>query len=151
LYVFAEGIPYLIYFITNQQTEIVLIDKSGYAVWIASVFFEAIIISSLAMTASLILRSTVLSVLLCLGFYVLARMAGFILMIATKPGSIGASFDTFKGISAFVPRLDFFGKSEWLLYNFKSYDEVYLFLAQAAIYITLLMTLSVYDFKKKEF
>ena len=126
-------------------------DINGFAIWTSSVFLEAVIISALAMTASLILRSTVVSVLLCLGFYVLSRMAGFVLMIVTKPGSVGVSYDSFAHISKFVPRLDFFGKTEWLLYGFKSYEELYLFLAQAAIFITLLLSLAIYDFKKKEF
>ena len=126
-------------------------DINGFAIWTGSVFLEAVIISAMAMTASLILRSTVLSVLLCLGFYVLARMVGFVLIIVTNPGSNGVSYASFKQISKFVPRLDFFGKSEWLLYGFKSYDEITTFVIQAAIFITLLLALAVYDFKKKEF
>lgn len=126
-------------------------DINGFMLWTGSVFLEAVIISAMAMTASLILRSTVISVLLCLAFYVLARMAGFVLIIVTSPGSNGISYESFKHISKFVPRLDFFGKSEWLLYGFTSYGEMYLFLGQAAIFITLLLALAIYDFKKKEF
>lgn len=123
----------------------------GLAIWVGSVLLEAIIMSSLAMTASLILRSTVISVLLSLGFYVLSRMAGFILLIVYKPGNEGFSSDIFAHISKFIPRMDFFGKTEWLLYGYKTNEEVYLFLAQAAIYITLLAAIAIYDFKKKEF
>lgn len=126
-------------------------DINGFAIWTGSVFFEAVIIASLALTSSLILRSTVLTVLLCLGFYVLSRMAGFVLLIVTKPGNNGVSYESFSHISKFIPRMDFFGKSEWLLYGFKSYDEVWLFLTQAVIYITLLLCIAIYDFKKKEF
>jgi ABC-type transport system involved in multi-copper enzyme maturation permease subunit len=123
----------------------------GFMVWTSSVFLEAVIISAMAMTASLILRSTVLAVLLCLGFYVLARMVGFVLIIVTAPGNNEISYQSFGHISKFVPRLDFFGKSEWLLYGFQSYEEIGLFVAQAAIFITLLLALAIYDFKKKEF
>lgn len=123
----------------------------GFMVWTGSVFLEAVIISAMAMAASMILRSTVLAVLLCLGFYVLARMVGFLLIIVNAPGNNEVSYQSFAHISKFIPRLDFFGKSEWLLYGFKSYEEIGLFAAQAGIFITLLLALAVYDFKKKEF
>ena len=143
---FAAIVLYLLAHIhsLNQNLE-------GLGIWTLSVLLEAVIMSTLAMTASLILRSTVITVLLSLGFYVLSRMAGFVLMIVNKPGNEGFSFDIFEHISKLIPRMDFFGKTEWLLYGYKTNEEVYLFLAQAAIYTTLLAAIAIYDFKKKEF
>lgn len=143
---FAAAVLYAFAYYSDAKPDI-----NGFGIWTLSVFLEAVIIASLALTSSLILRSTVLTVFLCLGFYVLSRMAGFVLIIVTRPWSKGITDEAFAQISKFVPRLDFFGKTEWLLYGYKSYEEVYLFAAQAAIYITLLLTIAIYDFKKKEF
>lgn len=126
-------------------------DVYGLMYWALSLLAESLIIVSLVMAASLILRSTVVAVLLCIGFYVLSRMAGFLLIIVTKPGSDGLANGTFEQISKLVPRLDFFSKTEWLVYGVGQWNEVHLFLAQAAIYIGLLLAIAIVDFKRKQF
>jgi hypothetical protein len=50
-----------------------------------------------------------------------------------------------------IPRLDFFAKSQWLIYGAKSYDDLWLFLMQAGVFIPLLIAASVIDFKRKQF
>lgn len=126
-------------------------DMNGLLVWSLSLFAETLIIVSLAMAASMILKSTVIAVMLCMGFYVLSRMAGFLLMIVTKPGSNSLADVSFGHVSKLVPRLDFFSKTEWLVYGLKDNNEICLFLAQAGIYIGLLLMVAIIDFKKKQF
>ena len=56
-----------------------------------------------------------------------------------------------KSVSTLVPRLDFFAKSEWLVYGLNSREEWQLFLLQSAIFIPLLVLAAVLDFRRKEF
>lgn len=126
-------------------------DFSGLVVWGLSLFCESLIIVSLVMAASLILRSTVVAVLMCIGFYVLSRMAGFMLILVTRPGAYGPANGMFKLISTLVPRMDFFSKTQWLVYGLKDWSELQLFLVQAAIYVSLLLSLAIVDFKRKQF
>ncbi len=126
-------------------------DLYGLVYWSLSLLCESLIIVSLAMASSLILRSTVVAVLLCIGFYVLSRMAGFLLIIVTKPGSYGPANNLFKYISMLIPRMDFFSKTEWLVYGLKSWEDVHLYLGQGAIYVGLLLALAIIDFNRKQF
>ena len=123
----------------------------GLFYWSLSLFCESVIVVSLTMAASLILRSTVVAVLLCIGFYVLSRMMGFMLILVTRPGAYGPANAIFKQISKLVPRMDFFAKTEWLIYGIQDWNQVYLFLEQGAIYTFLLLTVAVIDFQRKQF
>lgn len=126
-------------------------DIYGLFYWSLSLFCESLITVSLVMAASLILRSTVVAVMTCIGFYVLSRMAGFLLVIVTKPGSAGFANDTFDHVSKLLPRLDFFSKTEWLIYGVGNWSEVHLFLYQAFAYVGLLLCVAIIDFKNKQF
>ncbi|PIR33135.1 MAG: hypothetical protein COV36_03265 [Alphaproteobacteria bacterium CG11_big_fil_rev_8_21_14_0_20_44_7] len=134
----------LFYFFTVPNLE-------GFVIWSLSLLLETIMVLALVMTASLILKSAVSAVMMTLGFYVLSRMSGFILMIVTKPGSNGFFDNAFLSFSSLIPRMDFFGKTEWLVYGVENQSEIGLFAMQAAIYIPLLLALAIIDFKKKEF
>lgn len=123
----------------------------GFLVWTLSLVLEAMIVLTLAMTASFILKSAVSAVLTTLGFYVLARMAGFILLIVTKPGAHDFENKIFLSFSSVVPRLDFFGKTEWLVYGVQNWQDVQLFALQALIYIPFLAAIALVDFRRKEF
>ncbi len=48
-----------------------------------------------------------------------------------------------------IPRLDLFAKSNWLIYGAKT-DEL-IFIAQAAVFIPLLIAVIIYDFNRKQF
>ncbi|OYW17650.1 MAG: hypothetical protein B7Z54_07700, partial [Sphingobacteriales bacterium 12-47-4] len=62
-----------------------------------------------------------------------------------------ASTWTLKAISVIVPRLDFFAKGSWMIYGPKSYDDLWLFLVQALVFIPLLLAAAIIDFKRKQF
>jgi hypothetical protein len=49
-----------------------------------------------------------------------------------------------------LPRLDLFGKTEWLLYGFDAHG-VGIFLMQSAVYIPLLLMMGLYDFTRRNF
>lgn len=130
-------------------------NMQGFFFWCVSLVMEAGIVVSLALFSAFALRSAVTSVLGCMGLYVVSRMMVFFVMTAENP-----MFNSFKyiwlrfllqGISSIVPRLDFFGKTEWLIYGLKSAQEWQLFILQAAIFVPLLLVASILDFLRKQF
>lgn len=134
-----------------------LMSINGFALWSVSLLLEALLVVALSLFASLTLRSAVFSVLASLGFYVLSRMMGF--FVATSES--GVLFENqevntlLRGaidiVSVVVPRLDFFTKSEWLIYGIRSYDEIQLFLIQTAVFVPLLIVAAIIDFKRRQF
>lgn len=134
-----------------------LIDIIGYVYWCVSLFLELWLVISIALFAAFTLPSAVSAVLGSLGFYVLSRMMGFFIATAEN----GVLFEdptvnvilknTILFVSIFIPRLDFFGKSEWLIYETDYLEYASLFATQAVIFIPFLLVLTMIDFKRKEF
>ena len=93
----------------------------GLLVWGLSLALESMLMILTAVFFGLILNSAVACTLACMGFYVLARMSGLLGALADKTGETGGP-DLFLGygfrlISLIIPRLDFFTRSEWLVYG----------------------------------
>ncbi len=126
--------------------------------WSFSVLCENLIIISFAILASFMLKSAISASLASLAFYSLARMMGFFVS--------GVKFENFADLqftvqsfsevilifcSIFLPRLDLFSKTEWLLYgNFKMAD-FWVILVSISIYPAFLFLMTLIDFKKREF
>jgi hypothetical protein len=129
----------------------------GFALWAASILLEVWLVVSFTLFVAVTLTSGVGAVLASLGFYVMSRMIGFFLLTtqsamtdATWFGSIAKSLLT--AISFLIPRLDFFGKTEWLVYGTAlSEAPVWLFAVQAAVFIPLLLAAACIDFTRKQF
>ena len=133
------------------------LNRTGYLLWSLSLLLESWLVVSISLFAALTMRSGVGTVLASLAMYTISRMMGFFIattkggmMFATNDVNIGARW-LISGISTIVPRLDFFAKSHWLIYGAKSYEDLTLFLFQAAVFIPLLIAASVIDFKRKQF
>ncbi len=134
-----------------------VLNTTGYFLWALSLMLESLLVVSIALFASLTIRSGVGTVLASLAIYTLSRMMGFFVS-TTKSGILFQTEEanfisvwTMKIISIVVPRLDFFAKSNWLIYGAKSYDDLVLFLIQGGVFIPLLLAASVIDFKRKQF
>ncbi len=130
----------------------------GFIGWAASLFCETLLVVAMSLFTSLILKSASLSVVTTLGFYALSRMMGY--FVATSNSNIlfvnEAMNETaryvIQGIAIFIPRLDFFTKTEWLVYGFSTpASELSLFAVQAAVFIPLLLLAAMLDFWRKEF
>lgn len=127
----------------------------GFIGWAISLLLEGGLVVALALFSALALRSAVASVLACMGFYVLSRMMAYFVLTA-ESNAFGASAYAFLkypliAISTLVPRLDFFSKTDWLIYGFDSTQDWLLFAVQAAIFIPLLIVASIVDFRRKQF
>ncbi len=133
------------------------LNQTGFWLWSVSLLLESLLVVSVALFASLTMKSGVGTVLASLAIYSLSRMMGFFL-VATKSGNVfekhqinvGAQW-LMDAISLVVPRLDFFAKSSWLIYGARSYEDAALVLMQAAVFIPLLVAACVIDFKRKQF
>lgn len=128
---------------------------AGFLGWGASLLAESLLVIALALFSAFALRSAVTSVIACMGFYVLSRMMAFF-VVTSQSGMVATEkFVWLKyillWISTLVPRLDFFAKSDWLVYGFNSNQDWMLFLAQTAIFVPLLLFASIIDFRRKQF
>jgi ABC-type transport system involved in multi-copper enzyme maturation permease subunit len=151
LIVFFLVLPLMAVFLSmTDQTE-------GVILWSVSLMMEALFVVAFSLFASLILSSAVASVLLSFGFYFISRMMGFFLFILESPGqfnSLDTNYVTGKivlFISTMLPRLDQFGKSEWLVSGIATDENYYIFFGQTLVYIPFLLILAIYDFKRKQF
>jgi len=127
----------------------------GFGFWALSLLMEASIVVSLALFSAFALKSAVTSVLGCMGLYVVSRMMVFFVMTAEHPMFGESKFILLRwllqGISSIVPRLDFFGKSEWLIYGLQTTTDWKVFILQAMIFVPTLLVASILDFKRKQF
>lgn len=128
---------------------------SGFVVWAASLAFEMMLVVSLALFSAFTLKSAVTSVLGCMGFYVLSRMMAFFVITSQSGMFFDKKFVVFKwalqAISTLLPRLDFFAKSEWLVYGFNANLDWQVYIAQAFIFIPILLAATMIDFRRKQF
>ena len=130
----------------------------GLSYWALSLLFESLIIITFSLLASLILRSAVSAVLASLGFYIISRMMGFFVLTIQIPKTTAdfENLDRFlkailKIVSIIFPRLDLYGKSEWLIYGVVNSSDIYIILGQSLIYIPLMIFMAFYDFNRKQF
>lgn len=129
--------------------------NAGYILWGISLFFEMVIVASAAFFFSMVLRSAVSAVLSTFALYALARLIGQIIGIAVSP-DIAAQYpffaNTMTTVSLFVPRLDLFAQSSWLLYGTDKFGFLsILVFVQGVIFTTLLTVMTLIDLHKKEF
>ncbi len=130
-------------------------DWVGFAGWAASLALEMALVVALALFSAFTMRSAVTSVLGCMGFYVLSRMMAFFVVTSQSGMFNDPKFIVLKwslqAISTLLPRLDFFAKSDWLVYGFNAAIDWQLFVAQAFIFVPLLLAATMIDFRKKQF
>jgi hypothetical protein len=54
-------------------------------------------------------------------------------------------------VSTIVPRLDFFAKTQWLVYGFDTSQDWIVWVVQTAVFLPLLLLASIADFRRKQF
>lgn len=133
-----------------------VIDVTGYIGWSLSLLLETFLVVALALFSAFTLRSAVASVLATMGFYVLSRMMAFFI-VTSESGMVSddVKYNLLKHalalISTVVPRLDFFSKSQWLVYGFNASQDWILFTTQVAIFVPLLLLATIADFRIRQF
>ncbi|MFP5469242.1 MAG: hypothetical protein ACLGGZ_05815, partial [Alphaproteobacteria bacterium] len=126
----------------------------GLLVWGLSLALESMLMILTAVFFGLILNNAVACALACMGFYVLARMSGFLGALADKAGEAGG-LDLLLGygfrlISLIIPRLDFFTRSEWLVYGWNSGGPgIAWAVLQSLAFTPLILAGAMIDFSRK--
>jgi hypothetical protein len=127
---------------------------SGLLIWSLSLFVELVLMVNVALFFSFVLTSAVSAMLITLAFYVLARMMGGILgVIATTPeaGAMLVMEKMMFLISMIIPRLDLMGQGSWLLYGTEGAIGWGFILAQGAVFLGLIFSATLIDFRRKQF
>ncbi len=129
--------------------------NEGYIIWIISLFFELMIVSSAAFFFAMVLSSAVSGALATFAFYAFARMIGQVIGIATDTemsGKFEILANATKTISLFIPRLDLFSQSSWLIYGVESaIFSISLVTVQGVVFCLLLAFATLADLTKREF
>ena len=115
---------------------------SGLAAWGLSIAVEGMIMANVAFFFSMVLSSAAGSALAALGFYVLSRLIGTLIGIASAaPENVIYAIlnNVMDFISIIVPRLDIMGQSGWLVYGVDGSGGIG-YLAQAGHYTQVMMT-----------
>ncbi len=128
-------------------------DLIGTLIWLLSLALELLIVICFSLLAALILKNPLSAIMASCGFYFLSRLMGIFILslenlqIASKPILIYA----IKIISLIFPRLDLFAQSAWINYAVQDYKILTIIAAQSLIYTALLIFMSFFDFKRKQF
>ena len=135
---------------------LVPVNKIGLLAWSLSLFAELLIIVSFATLAALILKNSLSAILSTMAFYLISRLMGIFVLAINLPQDFAQVQQRFlpsllKIISLFFPRLDLFAPSQWLVYGVDDYSQIKIIVLQSAIYIPLLIFMSLRDFKLKQF
>lgn len=134
------------------------VNKIGMLYWSCSIILEAGMIIAYTILSSLILKSAVNSALSGIAFYFIGRMMGFFTGFAQNKYHFSVEGVTdwlgqwmLTISSIFIPRLDLFAKSSWLVYGIQKQHDMWLIFVQSAVFIPLLLCVAFYDFKRKQF
>ena len=125
--------------------------------WGLSLFFELSIVTALSLFCVLAFNQVVGSLAAVAGFYALSRsMAALQLIGASRADDGNVLLDrlanyTLDGIAFFLPRLDLFTQTGWLLGRSQSNIDLPWLIAQSAIYVALLSLAALFDLKRKNF
>jgi ABC-type transport system involved in multi-copper enzyme maturation permease subunit len=122
--------------------------------WIISLYFELLLIISLAIFFSISLHQTLLALSSLIGFYLLARSIYAIQLIAyefqsSKEWIEFSLYYTTQFIALLLPDLSRFTRSEWLVYQTGNWNILLELGAQTAIYLLLVISASLFDFYRK--
>lgn len=125
----------------------------GHILWIISVGMENIIMVSTAMFFAMYIPSATSAAMATLGFYVLARMMGQLLGIVDSPLVPDYSLSSIlvQFVSVFMPRLDLYGQTSWLLYGVSADYGLTFVLLQGVIFTLLIISATLFDFVRRQF
>jgi hypothetical protein len=134
--------------------------KLGIFLWAVSLLLETVTALAFTMFFALLIESPVFSLMLSISNYIIARVIGSFSAYISITSSArewyiftSLSEMAVKLLSIFFPRLDFCAKSGWLVYGMDSaaYGMFAMGAVQCIIFISLLLSATIFDFKRKNF
>jgi len=127
---------------------------SGAALaWAVTLVLECVVMLAVVVFSGLKLERATSTVLFTLGFYALARLMGFFVAIRETTTSSFFSDLVKHGLDAvalFIPRLDLFSQTEWLIYA-DSHVALGFPVLQSVLFVALVLAASIFDMKRKQF
>ncbi|MEN6587353.1 MAG: hypothetical protein ABFE02_15035 [Sulfuricella sp.] len=126
------------------------------ALWGISLLCELWIMTALSVFCIFTFSQIMPAMSLVLGFYLLARAMSAIQLIGHTPLNESGMSQQFMvhaidGIALFLPRLDIFTQTAWLVNATGSWPQLGPILAQTAIYLALLTAGALFDLSRKNF
>jgi hypothetical protein len=125
----------------------------GAFLWAATLIAECLIMLGVVLFAGLMLERATTTVLFVLGFYGLARLMGFFVGIRetvdqTPVNAIVTRLLDF--VLLFIPRLDLFAHTQWLMYKPEHADYSFLII-QSILFLMLVLGAAAFDLRRKQF
>lgn len=134
-----------------------ILNMKGFFLWSGSLLIECLLVVAIALFCAFTSKSAIASTLASMGIYALARMMGFFVVTVQSSSASGDPWlngipaQALKLLSGIMPRLDFFAKSDWLIYGTGNVHDLKIFTAQAMIFIPFLILATIADFRRKQF
>ena len=125
---------------------------TGLALWTLTVLIECFVVIAVGIFAGLMLGRATSTVMFTLGFYALARLMGLFIGIRhyIKTGDTEIFDWMLDAVFLFIPRLDLFAQTSWLVYG--SEGANFLFPAlQGVAFLALVLTAAIFDLRKRQF
>ena len=127
----------------------------GTGLWAVSFMVELIIMAQAALFFSMVVTSTAGGTMAVFGLYILARLMGQLLGIASA-GAMMHGFAVLQNgmyvISMVVPRLDLMAQTSWLVYPDAAGGIGYGFIVlQGLVYSALLIVATMIDLRRRQF
>jgi hypothetical protein len=125
----------------------------GVLLWGMALALECVIVLGVVLFAGLMLQRATTTVLFTMGFYALARLMGFFLGIRAVADDTPLNAVVNRGLSfvlVFIPRLDLFTQSRWLVYG-ASFAEMQFVALQSILFLALVLLAAMFDLSRKQF
>ena len=130
--------------------------SQGHILWTLSICIENIIMVNVALFFSMVITSSAGAAMATFGFYILCRMMGQILGIASvtaqNPNKMSEIMEYIvETVSIFLPRLDLLGQTSWLIYGPGPNIGAGFILLQGLVFTTLIVCACMYDLVRRQF
>ena len=122
--------------------------------WTISLVLELWIVAAFSMLCVLTFNQIMASLSAVMGFYLLARSIATMQLIGNDPMSAHSASQNvigfvINGLSAVLPHLDQFTRTEWLVYHTGNWSVLLILLVQSAICLALLGGAALFDLYRK--
>ncbi len=127
--------------------------SSGAWLWGASLVAECVIVLAVVLFAGLMLERATSTVMFTLGFYALTRLMGFFVGIRETVDSTPVMTAVKHGLDVallFIPRLDLFAQTRWLVYGHGDLGTKFLG-AEIPVFLALVLAAATFDLRRKQF
>lgn len=128
--------------------------KAGALLWIATLIAECWIMLGVVLFAGLMLERASSAIMFTGGFYALARLMGFFVGIRDTATDVNFGSTIIKTVLdvvlLFVPRLDLFAQTQWLLRDVEKFPSAAIGL-QTLLFLALILGAAALDLRRKQF